>query len=141
MKKIINGKVYDTDTARSVGMCENGRSVNDFEWCAEFLYQKRTGEFFLNGIGNCNSKYAESTGNNSWTSGWKIIPLTYEAAREWAEEHLTADDYEAIFGAVVEDDTRKLVTLSMSVTAIEKAKRATLQAGMSLSAYIESLIQ
>lgn len=141
MKKIIQGKVYDTDTAKNVGELVNDNWSNDSHWFVETLFQKRTGEFFLHGEGGPDSKYAESAKNNGWFGGEKIIPLSYEAAREWAEEHLTASEYNAVFGAIVEDDTRTLITLSMSVTAIEKAKRAASQTGMSLSAYIEDLIQ
>ena len=140
MKKIINGKVYDTDKAVCVGQWSNGCYTNDFNYCSEDLYRKRTGEFFLYGDGGPMSKYAESCGNNSWSGGEKIIPLTYEAAQEWAEEHLTGEEYEAIFGEVVEDDSRSILSLSISSAAIERAKRAASQAGMSLSAYIESLI-
>lgn len=141
MKKVIKGKVYDTETAIRVGSWENCQWTDNLCWCNEDLYRKKTGEFFLHGEGGPSSKYAESTGNNGWFGGEKIIPLTYDAARKWAEEHLTASEYNAVFGAVIEDSTRTLVTLSMSVSSIEKAKRAASQSGMSLSSYIESLIQ
>lgn len=141
MKKIINNKVYDTETAVCVGEWSNGHYTNDLSYCSEDLYRKRTGEFFLHGDGGPMSKYAVSCGNNSWGRGEKIIPLTYEAAQKWAEEHLGGDEYEAIFGEVVEDDSRASITIYMSTAAIERAKRAASQAGMSLSGYIESLIQ
>ena len=47
MKKIINGKVYDTSTAERVGGWNNNCSTSDFGYCSEDLYRKRTGEFFL----------------------------------------------------------------------------------------------
>lgn len=140
MKKIINGKVYDTETAKILGTWSSPVFVTDFSYYTETLHQKRTGEFFLFGEGGPMSKYAMSCGDGNWSGGSKIIPLTWEAAREWAEEHLTADEYEEIFGAVAEDDSRTVVTMSLSVGTLEKAKRAAAQAGMSLSAYVESLI-
>ena len=140
MKKIINGKVYDTDTAKELAEWSNGLGHGDFSHVVEWLYQKRTGEFFLYGVGGPASRYAVSAGQNAWSGGAKIIPLTWEAAREWAEEHLDAEEYEEIFGAVAEDDSRTVVTMSLSVGTLEKAKRAAAQAGMSLSAYVESLI-
>lgn len=140
MKKIINGKKYDTATAKELGCWANTWDCGDHTYCAEHLYRKRTGEFFLCGEGGPRSRYAKSCGNNCWSSGQDIVPLTYEAAREWTEEHLSSDEYEEIFGEVTEDDSRKVVTLSLSVGAIERAKRAASQAGVSLSAYIESLI-
>ena len=140
MKKIINGKMYDTDTAKWMASWSDGLSFRDFTHVEETLYQKRTGEFFLHGAGGPASRYAVSSGQNSWSGGEKIIPLSWEAARKWAEEHLDADGYEAIFGPVAEDDSRAVVTMSLSAGALEKAKRAAAQAGISLSAYIENLI-
>lgn len=140
MKKIIKGRKYDTETAKEMASWSDGLSFRDFTHVEEVLYQKRTGEFFLHGAGGPSTRYAVPTGQNSWSGGEKIIPLTWESAREWAEEHLDADDYEEIFGEVSEDDSRTVVTLSLSVGALEKAKRSAAQAGMTLSAYIESLI-
>ena len=48
------------------------------------------------------SEYCEAVGNNSWTGGSKIMPLTVEEAKEWAEEHLNADTYIELFGEVEE---------------------------------------
>lgn len=35
MKKIIDGKKYDTETAKLVGEWTNGYSYNDFHYCTE----------------------------------------------------------------------------------------------------------
>lgn len=140
MKKIINNKVYDTDTANVLAEWSNGLGPRDSTRVHETLYQKRTGEFFLYGVGGPASRYAVSAGQNSWSGGSRIIPLTWEAAREWAEKHLDADDYGSIFGPVPEDNSRVTVTLSLSAGAVDRAKRAAAQAGISLSAYIGSLI-
>ena len=140
MKKIINGKVYDTDTAERVGSWDNGKYTNDLYYCSEDLYRKRTGEFFLYGEGGPGSKYAVSCGSNSWSGGEKIIPLTYDAAQKWAE-CLSGEEYEAIFGTVEEDESRVKVTFSISAAAADKLRKAADKAGLSLSAYLETLIQ
>ena len=98
MKKIINGKKYDTETAKELGNYWNGYPSNDFKCYYETLYIKKTGEYFLFGEGGGLSPYATSCGNNSWGSGKEIIPLTEAKAKTWAEKHLNADEYEAIFG-------------------------------------------
>ena len=85
MKKIINGKRYDTETAEFCGSREYGYP-GDFDHVSEELYQKRTGEFFLYGEGGPNLKYREEISMNSWSGGEKIIPLTDDEAKEWAEE-------------------------------------------------------
>lgn len=141
MKKIIGGKLYNTDTARLVGEWSNAGDWRDFGHMEEALYQKKTGEFFLHGEGGPASKYAEQTGQNSWTGGEKIIPLSYETARQWAEDHLTAEQYQATFGEVVEDDSRTTLLLSLPVATVKKIKRNAAQAGLTVSAYVESKIK
>lgn len=101
MKKIINGKLYDTETAETVGSRCNGYSYNDFRRLDETLYRKRTGEFFLYGEGGPMSQYAETFGDGE-TSGWRIVPLTLASAKIWAEKWLATDVYIKTFGAVEE---------------------------------------
>ena len=140
MKKIINGKEYDTKTAELVGSWSNKRPTSEFDYCCEELYRKRTGEFFIHGDGGASSKYAVSYGNGSWGGGEKITPLTYESAQKWAEDHLSGEKYESIFGEVAEDESKITVTLSLSAAAVERAKRTAAQKGIGLSALIESLL-
>lgn len=139
MKKIINGKRYDTTTAKEIG-CDRYSNPRDFHFWEETLYQKKTGEFFLFGEGGAASKYAESCGQNEWCGGCKIIPLTFETARKWAEEHLEADEYEAAFGAVEEDDTKKVVALSLPITAVEMLKRLAAETGKNQSEIVAEMI-
>lgn len=102
MKKIINGRKYDTETAQRIGYRSNGGGWRDFSHVEESLYRKRTGEFFIHGEGGPMTGYARSTGQNSWSGGEDIIPLTEQEAREWVERYLDADQYEEIFGEVEE---------------------------------------
>jgi len=140
MKKIINGKVYDTDTAKELGSWANGGTWRDFSHMEETLYRKKTGEFFLHGEGGPMSRYAEAQGQNSWSGGSRIMPMTFTEAREWAEEHLDGDEYEAIFGAVAEDESRVQVCYSLSAATVETIKRKAAELGISASAYIDGLV-
>lgn len=101
MNKIINGKKYNTETAKELGCWDNGFPHNDFSYCQETLYLKKTGEYFLYGEGGALTQYSEKTWNGS-TSGEVITPLTENEAKKWSEEHLTADEYEMVFGEVEE---------------------------------------
>ena len=101
MKKVINGRRYDTGTARLIGSTGYSHS-GDFAYWREYLYRKRTGEFFLHGEGGPMSKYAIRTGQNEWSGGQQIQPLTVQEAQEWAEKYLEADEYEQAFGEVEE---------------------------------------
>lgn len=140
MKKVINGKLYDTETAERVATWDNGKHTSDFTYYAESLYRKRTGEFFLHGEGHANSKYAKSYGSNEWGWGEKIIPLTYDAAQKWAEQ-LDGDEYEKIFGTVTEDPDEKVkISFYISAGAADRLRKAADKAGQSVSTYLESLI-
>lgn len=140
MIKIINGKKYNTQTAENLGEYWNGLSVRDFGHCTETLYKKRTGEFFLHGEGGPMTKYKKTIGMNEWSGGEKIIPLTFEEAREWAETHLDAEEYEKIFGEVDESGDVKGVLYSLPVSSIEKVKRIATERRCSASQVITELI-
>ena len=140
MKKIINGRLYDTETAKELGN-DSYSNRRDFHYWSETLFQKRTGEFFIYGEGGPASKYAESVGMNEWTGGERIIPLNYEKAQEWAEKHLDADEYIAIFGEPEDNDSKQTLSLSISSAAVTKAKQEAAKAEITLSEYIESLIK
>lgn len=101
MKRIINGKLYDTDTAKLLASYHNDFSPSDFEYFNEDLYIKKTGEYFLLGEGGPKSYYAEYHGNISMGSK-RIIPISEDRAKEWAERNLEADEYISIFGGVEE---------------------------------------
>ena len=98
MKKIINGRMYNTDTAKRLCSADNGGSCRDFSHWEEELYQKKTGEFFLYGEGGPASKYSRSCGQNEWCGGCDITPMTEQQAREWMERNATADEYIEVFG-------------------------------------------
>ena len=71
MRKVINGKQYDTDTARKIASSPEG-----------VLYEKKTGEYFL----HITDKLIELD---------ILHPLTESQAKKWADE--VAEDF-APFG-------------------------------------------
>lgn len=142
MKKIINGKLYDTETAKCVGSWSNGGGWRDFSHCEESLYRKRTGEFFLFGEGGPMTKYAKSQGQNSWSGGEEIIPLSAAKAREWAEEHLDADDYAEIFGMPDEgSDEKETVCIQLPADLVAKLRACASEAGITLTAQVEAVLR
>lgn len=136
MKKIINGRLYNTETAKKCGEYEPNPYRSDFKWFCESLYQKKTGEFFLHGDGNAASPYSKSCGQNEWCGTEIIKPMSYTEAQEWAERHLTGDQYEEIFGEVSEDDTTVKTMISTTAAEIEIIKRNAAKSGMTVSSYI-----
>ena len=136
MKKVLNGKMYDTDTATLMSVWRNMGDTRNFSYCEETLYRKRTGEYFLYGYGGPMTKYAVSTGSNSWSGGEMIIPLTLSAAQEWAEEHLDGDEYQKIFGEVAEDDSRTVLSVSLPASVASRIRMMASEKGISVSALI-----
>lgn len=139
MKKIINGKRYDTDTAKEVGYADFNQP-RSFDWYEETLYQKKTGEFFIYGKGGARSPYNVRLGYSEWAGGSALRPLTFEQARQWAEKNLSVDEYEAIFGEVAEDDSRQVIALSLSARTVEILKRKAAETGKGQSQIVEELI-
>lgn len=140
MKKVLKGKVYDTETAKKVASWYSSYARNDFHYYEEELYQKKTGEFFLYGEGNAASPYSRSCGQNEWCGGEKIMPMTFKEAQEWAEKHLDGDEYCEIFGEPDEDSEDVALNLIISAAASAKLKKAAAQNGISLRAQLERWI-
>lgn len=97
MKQVIDGKVYNTDTATEIADYYNGLSHSDFGRVQESLYKTKKGAFFLAGEGGPMSKYSRPCGNMT-SGGSGVFPLTENEARTWAEEHdVDADMIEEVF--------------------------------------------
>lgn len=132
MKKIINGKLYNTDTAKLVYETSHGEGPRDFRYFVECLYRKRTGEYFLAGHGGPMTRYAESAGQNTWSGGENIFPISYGEAREWAEVEMDADEYQAEFGEVSEGELAHL-HISLPADVADRIRKAAAAEGVSVS--------
>lgn len=102
MKQIISGKMYNTETAELLGEYTNGLSYSDFHHFDEALYRTKKGAFFLAGHGGALTKYSQPCGDNGTCGGDGIFPLSEAEAREWMEQHASAEEYEAVFGPAEE---------------------------------------
>lgn len=140
MKKVKNGKVYDTTTAKALGEYEPNPNQGDFSYYCETLYRKKTGEFFLHGEGNAASKYSKSCGQNEWCGGEEIKPLSYEDAKKWAEEHLSGEAYCEIFGEPDEDAEDEKLTIRLSAAAAAKLAQSAAKNGITKQAQLEKWI-
>nr|DAF27431.1 MAG TPA: antitoxin [Caudoviricetes sp.] len=142
MKKIIDNKKYNTDTAKELGSVRINEGDGLYE-VEETLYQKRNREFFLYGWGGAATKYSERVGSNNWCSGARIMPLSYDEAREWAERNLSTDEYESIFGVVSEGEKggKSNVTFHLSKDIIAEIDRLSAKKALSKSEIIEKAIK
>ena len=103
MKRIINRKSYDTETAEFVASWDNGPDRGNFRWCAEKLCVTAHGAYFLHGKGGPMSPYSRALGLNSWTGGEDIVPLTRDEAIGWLERTLNTDAIEAEFPDAIKE--------------------------------------
>lgn len=102
MKKIIDGKRYDTETATKIGTANYGYG-GDFAAYCESLYMTKLGNYFLAGSGGPMSKYSEPAPGGGFGGGFKIIPMTRQEALEWAQNEIAFDKIEKHFGDMLED--------------------------------------
>lgn len=126
MKKIIKGKVYDSSTAKKLGMRWIGTEYSRWGW--EELYRKKTGEFFT-----LYHSYSDSSE--------RIEPITYDAAQHWAEEHLDDDDYISLFGEPEEDSTKTALNIYIRNDTAAKLKAEAGRQGVSIGELIEKMMK
>lgn len=101
MKKIIDGKVYNTDTATKIGEWSYGR-YGDINYVEEVLYKTKKGAFFIYYEGGANTSYGVDVGNFNRSDSRGIFVINKGEAKTWCEKHIDADDYIEVFGEVEE---------------------------------------
>jgi hypothetical protein len=102
VRKIIDGKIYDTDTAKQVGSYDNGLGRGDFRCVSESLYVTPKGNFFLDGEGGAMTIYGRPCGNMT-SGGSGLFPMSRDEALSWMEKHGDDTDIIDIFGDLVEE--------------------------------------
>jgi hypothetical protein len=104
MKRIIDGKRYDTTTALEIAQWGNGCNDGDFDRCSETLYVTKSGAFFLLGEGGASSKYSTSyRGGRSRGGGEEIIPMSKDEAFLWCEKNEQTECIETHFADGIMD--------------------------------------
>lgn len=86
MKKVIDGKVFNTETSESIASASYS-SCGDFHYWFEELFLSRNGQFFLYGKGGPLSRYSVDSGNNTISGSINIILLTREEALQWCQDN------------------------------------------------------
>lgn len=140
MREIINGVRYDTATAKRLGEWRSSENAAKQDDCTLALYQKTNGEFFLAYFGVGAERYICHVSDGFTGRTKHILPLSPEDAAEWAEDFLTADEYDAVFGIVSEDDGYMSTYLLLPSEVAVKAQEAAAASGIDFSGYVEKLI-
>lgn len=99
MKQIINGKLYNTETATFLG--DYGTYCFNDSYYYEKLYATSKGTYFVHGKGGALSHYGIYVGNGL-TGSERLKVLSESEAKEWAEQYLSPDKYTKIFGEIEE---------------------------------------
>lgn len=76
MKKTINGAAFNTEKAILIGTAGGGFPGDFKHWEAGLYKTPRSGRYFLAGSGGPMTRFAQSAGQNSWTGGEDLIPMT-----------------------------------------------------------------
>lgn len=140
MKEIINGVLYDTATAKHLGEWRNNPDASSPDFCVLALYQKRNGESFLAYSGVGAERYICHISDGFAGRSKNILPLSPEAAADWAEDYLSAEEYIAAFGQVPEDDGYMSTYLLLPIDVTLKAYKTAAATGVEFSEYIKKLI-
>lgn len=138
MKRIINGKRYDTNTAQFIKTYSSGLSISDFRYYDESLYLKKTGEFFLYATGNGSSMYASKYGDLRGP-GEKIVPLTLDEAKAWVEKIEDPDLYEELFE--VEEEGNIAFSLLLPENLYKKLDDKSIEDGITKKDIVVSALE
>jgi hypothetical protein len=104
MKRIIEGKRYDTETATCVATLRSPTaSVRDFRYEDTSLYRTPRGAWFVAGKGGPMSQWRRQVDLNGWTSGEGLRPVDEEEAREILENEDELAAIEKYFSKSVVD--------------------------------------
>lgn len=157
MKKIINGRRYDTSTAtlidyymiNNIGFDKVDKgNVESFkkyisekrllDQRLENLYRKKTGEFFLYTL---NSPMSELAGRKLYgkRNYENIIPLSIDEAKEWLEECSDAETYESVFET--EDEDNIAFSLLLPENLYNKLKNESEKTGESMKDIIVEALE
>ncbi|RLG45020.1 MAG: hypothetical protein DRN81_03045 [Thermoproteota archaeon] len=86
MKKLIEGKIYNTETAIEICEYKAPCPVNDFHYFEESLFVTKRGCFFLCGEGGGLSRWSETTvDGHGHGYGFGIQVLSKDSALKWVE--------------------------------------------------------
>ena len=79
MKRIIDGKTYNTETAKKICDTGNDEYPTDFRYENSSLYITKKGAYFIAGDGGALSRFSVAEGNG-YGGGAGIIVLSRDAA-------------------------------------------------------------
>jgi hypothetical protein len=137
MKKVINGKVYNTDTAECLFLTKsrdvfekpsNGphREFEPGHWTTYSLFKTKAGAYFL---------YTMNEGENAP----QINGLCYENAKKWAKLNMDEEKYKKYFCGEKQQGKSR-IELYLSNNNIAKLEMLKSKTGKSISQIIDGMV-
>ena len=140
MKKVLDGNVYDTETAKLIGKKIERSHGKLYGWeVNECLYLTKSGNYFIYGCGGELSDYGVYK-NGEVQPGEKIKPITLEQAKHWGEEYLDGVVFISEFGEPEEPDEKSRVTLYLKESTKQILQHEKVTTGKSISAIVDELV-
>lgn len=102
MKKVINGKLLNTLTAKNIGV----GVIDEDKDIIESLYRTRSGIYFIH---NVYPKYI----SGNMEVGEDITLISPDKANEWAKKWLPESEYNKFFG----ESSDEPITITVNVSA------------------------
>ena len=102
MKKVIDGRVYNTETADCICDLRCSHYPSDFAYHETSLYRTKKGAYFLAGKGGPMSRWRCKVGNG-FSGGSGLLLLDYEEARGYAEAADLEPEEMAAAGFAIEE--------------------------------------
>lgn len=87
MKKVIDGKTYNTDTAKLIVAKDSNLPHNDLDYWYEELYQTKDGDYFIYGEGGAASFFSRPRPSDWSGPGEDIFPISKEIAEDYIKDH------------------------------------------------------
>lgn len=140
MEEIINGRMYDTETAQKKGTWANTWNDNDYSQVIETLYQKKNGEYFLECIGGPNSTYGDYCRGQNWGRTF-LKPISSDDAIQWAKNKLSTDEYEALLDKISEGSELKTMSVQLTTANWNKLHQLAEDQETSVSELISKAIE
>lgn len=91
MKKVINRKLFNTETAEKIVYWDNDQHRRDFGFMAETLYRTKKGHYFIHGEGGPSTVYA-SHAYGGRMFGESLDAVTDSQALAWCERRAIYPD-------------------------------------------------
>ncbi len=135
MKRVINGAVYNTESAIYIGIYNSRKELDDMRRFTEELYRTRSGKFFLLLSGARNPQYHTKRNEP------KIVSLAFEEAQNWVKEKLSPEQFQTLFGLPEHPEKKQNMHISLSAKTVHLLNQKRAETGTSISELIEWAVE